>query len=136
MDGHAQRNEGLHSTSTHLVTKCPHIGLPFLSGRVCTANALGVNGQMQSRKWSDIRPIASDLLDECGQYTGQAGKIMKDPDRWSSPVVSNQLPCSATVKASMADIEGSVGTEATLRWAAHMGLALHNVMNTHTHCLA
>ena len=110
MDGHVQRNEGLNSTIKHLVAKCPNIGLPLLSARVCTANALGVNGQMQSRKWSDIRPIASDLLDECGQYTGQAGKIMKDPDRWSSPVVSNQLPCPAQVQASMPDLEGSVGT--------------------------
>ena len=87
MDGHVQRNEGMNSTIKHIAAKCPNIGLPLLSARVGTASALGVNGRMHSRKWSNIRAPAAKLSAECVEHFGQAGEIMQETDRWSSPAI-------------------------------------------------
>eukprot|EP00972_Heterocapsa_arctica_P049257 7250164-Heterocapsa_arctica.AAC.1 len=82
LQGHVQRNEGVNSSIKRLITRCPHISLPLLSGRIAVATALGVGGRGKTRKWSSIRHRAADLLGACNDNFNAAKSLLEDDTRW------------------------------------------------------
>ena len=81
-----QINEGYNSMMKRTIERNKHIGLPLLDARCDLRASLGVYGNGQagaSAKWSNVRPRAIALLNECLRHFDRGQAIADDENRWA-----------------------------------------------------
>ena len=80
--------ERINKLLTCISERCPNANLELLSARATIKHHLGstvAGPETHRKKWSTLKPVATDLLNQCIAAWDDKTDVISNPDRWSCP---------------------------------------------------
>ena len=107
-------NESHNSIIRGCCTKNRNIGLPLVSARCNSKKELGMEVGLRgsSSKWSKIRPVANQLLEDSIRHVLDGEDVLKDRERWSVPEPAGDLEKDAVRVATLGYIKSHMSVSA------------------------